>query len=68
MKYFKLFVWFMLTIYLITLGLDMVSVPNTIENIIGCIIVFLTVYVSIKTQCFTNIKIKKKNERSNATN
>lgn len=58
----------MLTIYLIILGLDMVSVPNTIENIIGCIIVFLTIYVSIKTQCFTNIKIKKKNERSNSTN
>lgn len=58
----------MLTIYLITLGLDMVSVPNTIENIIGCIIVFLTIYVSIKTQCFTNIKIKKKNERSNSIN
>lgn len=58
----------MLTIYLITLGLDMVSVPNTIENIIGCIIVFLTVYVSIKTKCFTNIKFKKKNEGSNSTN
>lgn len=58
----------MLTIYLITLGLDMVSVPNTIENIIGCIIVFLTIYVSIKTQCFTNIKFKKKNEGSNSTN
>lgn len=58
----------MLTIYLITLGLDMVSVPNTIENIIGFVIVFLTVYVSIKTKCFINIKFKKKNERSNSTN
>lgn len=56
--------------YLITLGLDLVSVPNTIENIIGIIIVFLTIYGSIKTECFTNIKFKitKNNEGSNSTN
>jgi hypothetical protein len=68
MKYFKIVIWFILTMYLITLGLDMVSVPNTIENIIGCLIVFLTVYVSIKTKCFIDIKFKKKNERSNSVN
>lgn len=70
MKYFKIIIWFILTMYLITLGLDMVSVPNTIENIIGFIIVFLTIYVSIKTKCFINInfKITKNNERSNSVN
>jgi uncharacterized Tic20 family protein len=70
MKYFKIVIWFILTMYLITLGLDMVSVPNTIENIIGCLIVFITIYVSIKTKCFTNIKFKitKNNKGSNSTN
>lgn len=70
MKYFKIAVWFILTMYLITLGLDMVSTPNTIENIIGFIIVFLTVYTSIKTKCFTNIGFKtiKNNEGNNSTN
>ena len=62
MKYFKIAIWFIWTIYLITLGLDMVSTPNTTENIIGFVIVFLTMYTSIKTKCFTNIgfKITKK--------
>ena len=58
MKYFKILIWFILTMYLITLGLDMVSAPNTIENIIGCLIVFITIYISIKTKCFTDIKIR----------
>jgi hypothetical protein len=34
------------------------------------LIVFITIYVSIKTKCFTNIKFKitKNNEGSNFTN
>lgn len=48
--------------------LDMISEPNTIENILGLIIGYVVVFVSIKTKCFTNIKFKKKNEGSNSTN
>lgn len=31
----KVAVWFVIFIILITLGLEMISAPNTIENVIG---------------------------------
>ena len=54
--------------FLIGMSLDMISEPNTIENILGLIIGYIVIFVSIKTKCFTNIKFKKKNEGSNSTN
>lgn len=51
----------------INMCLHMVSEPNTIENIIGLVVGYVTVFISIKTRCFTNIKLKKKNEGSNST-
>lgn len=48
--------------FLISMSLDMISEPNTIENILGLIIGYVVIFVSIKTRCFTNIKFKKKNE------
>lgn len=54
--------------FLISMCLDMISEPNTIENILGLIIGYVVIFVSIKTRCFTNIKFKKKNEGSNSTN
>lgn len=49
--------------FLIGMSLDMISEPNTIENIIGLIIGYVVIFVSVKTRCFTSIKFKKeKNE------
>lgn len=68
MKGFKILIWFIIFMFLISMSLDMISEPNTIENIIGLIVGYITIFVSIKTRCFTNIKFKKKNEGSNSTN
>lgn len=54
----KIAIWFMTTMYVISLGLDMVSAPSTIENIIGFFMVIAMALLSIKTRCFT-IKLKK---------
>lgn len=62
MKGFKILIWFITFMFLIGTSLDMISEPNTIENILGLIIGYVVVFVSIKTRCFTNIKFKKKNE------
>jgi hypothetical protein len=68
MKGFKILIWFITFMFLIGMSLDMISEPNTIENIIGLIIGYVVIFVSVKTRCFTNIKFKKKNEGSNSTN
>lgn len=49
----KAAVWFVIFIVLLTLGLEMISAPNTIENVIGFLILVATVLISIKTKCLT---------------
>ena len=56
----KVAVWFVVFIILITLGLEMISVPNTIKNVIGFLMVVIVLYLSIKTKCLTAIKLERK--------
>ena len=59
----KVAVWFVVFIILITLGLEMISVPNTIEYVIGFFMVVTVLYLSIKTKCLTTIKLERKHEK-----
>lgn len=59
----KVAVWFVIFIILITLGLEMISVPNTIENVIGFFMIVTTLYLSIRTKCLTAIKLERKHEK-----
>ena len=59
----KVAVWFVIFIILITLGLEMISVPNTIKNVIGFLMVVIVLYLSIKTKCLTAIKLERKHEK-----
>lgn len=59
----KVAVWFVIFIILITLGLEMISAPNTIENVIGFFVVVATLHLSVKTECLTLIKLERKNEK-----
>ena len=59
----KVAVWYVIFIILITLGLEMISVPNTIENVIGFFMIVATLYLSIRTKCLTAIKLEKKHEK-----
>lgn len=55
----KVAAWFVIFIVLLTLGLEMISAPNTIENVIGFFMVVATLYLSVGTKCLTTIKFKK---------
>lgn len=59
----KVAVWFVIFIILITLGLKMISAPNTIENVIGFSMVVATLYLSVRTKCLTVIKLERKHEK-----
>lgn len=44
-------------------GFDLLSEPSTIANIIGVILILVTIYVTIKTKCLTTL-FKKQNEKN----
>lgn len=59
----KVAIWFVIFIILINLGLEMISAPNTIENVIGFFMIVATLYLSIRTKCLTAIKLERKHEK-----
>ena len=59
----KVAVWFVIFIVLLTLGLKMISAPNTIENVIGFFMIVATLYLSVRTKCLTAIKLERKHEK-----
>lgn len=58
--FYKLFIWFIVTIFAIDFGFQFISESNTFLNIIGLFIMASHVLVSVKTKCYTTIKITKK--------
>lgn len=59
----KVTVWFVIFIILITLGLEMMSTPNSVENVLGFLLIVVIFYLSIKTKCLTTIKLERKHEK-----
>lgn len=62
-KVVKLAVWLILFIALLDAGLEMITKPDTIENVIGFFIVAATSVITIKTKCLTAIKLERKHEK-----
>lgn len=54
----KIAVWFIIFVALLTLGLGMMSTPNSVENVIGFFMVVATLYLSVRTKCLTAIKLE----------
>lgn len=55
----KVAVWFIISVALFTLGLGMISTPNSVENVLGFLLIVVIFYLSIKTKCLTTIKFKR---------
>lgn len=58
----KLIVWAILFVAILNIGLVMMSTSNTVENIIGFLIIIFLLIISIKTKCLTIIKLKSKKD------
>lgn len=58
----KLIVWAILFVAILDIGLVMMSTSNTVENIIGFLIIIFLLIISIKTKCLTIIKLKSKRD------
>lgn len=60
MKIIKVSIWFIIFIVLLNVTFNMVSSSNTVENIIGFLIIVGMIFLSYKTKCLTIIKFKRK--------
>lgn len=58
----KLIVWAILFVTILNIGLVMMATSNTVENIIGFLIIIFLLIISIKTKCLTIIKLKSKRD------
>lgn len=58
----KLAVWLILFVTILNIGLVMMSASNTVENIIGFLIIIFLSIISIKTKYLTIIKLKSKKD------
>ncbi len=58
-----LVVWFVVFMALLTSSLSLISAPDTIENLIGIVVLAVTIVLSKKTKCLTNLIIKKRHEK-----
>lgn len=65
--WFKIVIWLIVVFAILTWACNLITMPSTIANLFGIVLVFAITYVTIKTNCFTNINFKKsnKNEKSN---
>lgn len=65
-SFVKVAIWFVCFMFLVDWSFELITMDSTMANISGFAIVIATVYVSVKTKCFTTITFKtNKNEKSN---
>lgn len=62
----KASIWFVCLMFVADWAFELITMDSTIANIVGLAIAIATVYVSVKTKCFTSITFKtQKNEKDN---
>lgn len=66
-NWFKLLLWVMVFFGATTGVCGLLTLASTVANLFGIVLMLITIYVSVKTECFTKINFKKekKNEESN---
>lgn len=52
-------IWAFLALIVLDISYTLINASSNIENIIGLIILFIGVLVSVKTKCLTQFKNKK---------
>jgi hypothetical protein len=58
-KAFGILVWIILIVLGIDLALGWINLASTLANVGGLFLLFIIVFISFKTKCFTNFKFKK---------
>lgn len=58
--FIKILIWFIINLFVIDWSFELVSTNNTFLNIIGFVLFATHIFISVKTNCYTTIKITKK--------
>lgn len=58
--FIKILIWFIINLFVIKWGFDLVSTNDTLLNIIGFALLATHMFISAKTHCYTTIKFTKK--------
>lgn len=58
-KFIKIVIWFILLMAGLSISLSMISAADTVENLLGCVVLGLVVALSVETKCLTIIKLRK---------
>ena len=58
--FYKLFIWFIINLFVIECSFDLISTNDTLLNIIGFALFATHMLISVKTNCYTSIKFIKK--------
>lgn len=58
--FIKLLAWAVIAYAVEELSLAAINASNSILNIIGCVLPVVFAFISYKTKCFINLKIKNK--------
>lgn len=53
MKIILFIIWFLIFMFLLNLGLELISNPNYIDNYVGVFIIMFNILISYKTKCLT---------------
>lgn len=61
-KGFAIAIWWVLMMAVTTIAFDMISVPNSTENLIGVLMLVAAMYLSIKTRFLISL-IRTKDEK-----
>lgn len=59
MKFILFIVWVLFFMIVTTVFFEMISMANTIANLVGAIALALAVVISWKTECFTKLNLIK---------
>lgn len=63
-NFVKISIWLLCLLFAVDWSFELISMDSTIANIVGGGVAITTIYFSVKTKCFTNIKVKR-NEKNN---
>lgn len=58
-KAFGILVWIILVVLGTDLAFSWINLACTLANVAGLFLLFIIVFISFKTKCFTNFKFKK---------
>ena len=58
-KAFGILVWIILVVLGVDLAFSWINLASTLANVGGLFLLFIIVFISSKTKCFTNFKFKK---------